>query len=174
MTHRRITGFSLIELLVTVSVLGILVALAAPSFQSLIRANRIANLTNDLVSGLNLARSEAIKRGTRVTLCKVADPNTNTPTCSTSANWQTGWQVFVDGSTAGTFDGTDTRIAVGQPSSNGSDSTITPDAVFTNFISYDGRGASNSSGNLVVCLGGLSRTIKISATGRIQTTSGTC
>lgn len=61
-------GFTLIELLVTFAVLAIIVTIAAPSFQELIRNNQVATETNTLISGLQLARSEAVKRGAEVSL----------------------------------------------------------------------------------------------------------
>ncbi len=173
MPHTRRSGFTLIELMVTLSVLVILLALAAPSLQSLARNNRITGLTNDLVSALNIARSEAVKRGARITVCKSANPEVAAPTCSTGANWQNGWLIFVDNSgVVGTFDATDVRLKVGQPS--GGQATVTADTAFADFISYLPSGASSASANMVVCLEGVSRTISINTTGRIQTTSGVC
>ena len=173
MSKTRSSGFSLIELLVAISVLVILITLAAPSLQALARNNRVTGLTNDLVSALNFARSEAVKRGSRITVCKSANPGAVTPTCSTSANWRDGWLVFLDVSgTVGVFDGTDVRLKVGQPSSG--NATITPGTAFANFVSYLPSGASSASSNLVVCLETVSRTIAINTTGRIQTSSGVC
>lgn len=165
-------GFTLIELMVTIAVLGILLALAAPSFQSTIRNNRIAAISNDLISALNLARSEAVKRGRQVTVCKVANPSATAPACSTSGNWAAGWQVFVDEGTVGTVDGTDARIKIGQPSN--ANVTITADASLTNYVSYLPSGFSSTSGNWVVCMQGIARTISISNTGRVRITPGTC
>lgn len=173
MSRTRISGFTLIELLVTLTVLVILLAVAAPGLQPLARNNRVTALTNDLISTLNFARSEAVKRGGRVTVCKSANPDAAAPICSTSANWTNGWLVFLDNSgVVGTFDATDTRLRVGQPASR--NSAITADAAFANFVSYVGSGASSASANIVVCLESVSRTISINNTGRIQTTAGTC
>lgn len=173
MALTRVAGFTLIELLVTLSVLVILLAVAAPGLQPLARNNRITALTNDLVSTLNLARSEAIKRGVRVTVCKSANPDASAPVCSAGANWRDGWLVFVDNSgVVGSFDATDVRLKVGQPASR--NATISADTAFANFVSYVSSGASSASANMVVCLDGVRRTISINTTGRIQTTSGSC
>ena len=66
-------GFSLVELLVVVAILGVLAGLAAPSFTSLIRSNRLTAAANDLLGAVALARSEALKRAQRVVLCTILD-----------------------------------------------------------------------------------------------------
>ncbi|MGB5065269.1 MAG: GspH/FimT family pseudopilin, partial [Candidatus Competibacter sp.] len=69
----RKSGFTLIELMITVALAAIVLTLGVPAFQETIRNNRLATTVNDFISSLNLTRSEAIKRGTRVTLCKSAN-----------------------------------------------------------------------------------------------------
>jgi type IV fimbrial biogenesis protein FimT len=86
------SGFTLFELLTTIAVLGILLAVGVPSFSSIIRNNRIAAATNDLVTALTFARSEAMKRGDMVTTC----PSEDQAACAGSNDWSTGWIVFVD------------------------------------------------------------------------------
>jgi len=82
-------GFTLIEMLVALSVAAILVAIAVPSFQFMIRQNTVATASNDFIAALNLARSEAIKRGNDVEICASA----NGSSCS-GGNWEDGWIVF--------------------------------------------------------------------------------
>lgn len=63
-----IKGFTLVELLVTISVLAIVATIAVPNFQLLLSSNRLTAAHNEILSGLNLARSEAVKRREVVTL----------------------------------------------------------------------------------------------------------
>ncbi|VAW88326.1 hypothetical protein MNBD_GAMMA16-677 [hydrothermal vent metagenome] len=111
------SGFTLIELIVAVGVAGIVMGIAIPSFQSSIKNNRITSETNRLVSDIQLARSEAMKRSTRVILCRSAAPTVSTPTCSGTANtWSTGWLVFTSGDANNTYESaTDTLLKIAQP-----------------------------------------------------------
>lgn len=84
-------GFTLIELIVTVSIVTILASIAVPSFSKLIESNQLSAGTNELVSALILARSEALKRSNNVSICA----STDQVSCS-GANFAEGWIVFVD------------------------------------------------------------------------------
>lgn len=90
----RAAGFTLIELMVTISVLAILITIAIPSFTATINRNRLATSANGLVGGFQLARSEAVRRGGRVVLCPTASLGPGTPTCS-PGSWEK-WIVFLD------------------------------------------------------------------------------
>lgn len=108
MTTRQ-TGFTLIELMVTIAVLGILLSIAIPSFQNMLLGNRIAAQTNQLITALNYARSEAVKRGSPATVCSTTDGGV---TCAGSTNWATGWLVFADADKDGTIDGGEAVLRV--------------------------------------------------------------
>ena len=93
----RAPGFSLIELMVVVAVTAILLAVAVPSFNTLLINNRSAAQANAFVDSLNYARAEAVKR-----------PQSQPVYVSTAdggANWQVGWQVWVDANNNGLYDG---------------------------------------------------------------------
>lgn len=89
----RPVGFSLMEVLTSISVLAILGTLAAPSFVTAIQNSKRANAVNSYLHALFLARSEAIKRGTIVSVCKSPDGQR----CVNRApSWSDGWIVFVN------------------------------------------------------------------------------
>jgi type II secretion system protein H len=87
------SGFTIIELMIVVVVMMIGVALAVPSFRELIRNSNVATNANDLIAALNVARTEAIKRGTRVAVISA----------SGTENWTTGWSIAVDTARDGTY-----------------------------------------------------------------------
>lgn len=91
--QERETGFSLIELLFVLAVVGIALGLGAPLFATLAANNRMSSATNDLVTSLQAARSEAVKRQVTVTLCPT--PEAAGP-CVAGGNLGSGWTVFVD------------------------------------------------------------------------------
>ena len=88
-------GFTLIELLVVLALLAILLALAVPNFRTLVQNTRATSQANELLTMLQYARSEALKRGRPVSLCQSEDA----ATCS--GDWEDGWIVYVDGNGAG-------------------------------------------------------------------------
>jgi type IV fimbrial biogenesis protein FimT len=77
-------GFTLIELMVTVVVLAVLMAVGIPSFRSFTATQRVKSVASDLTTALMLARSEAIKRNTNVTIAPV-----------TADTWTSGWTVSI-------------------------------------------------------------------------------
>ena len=108
----RINGFSLIELLVVITILGVLLALSLPNFQNVIESTTTNSQVKMLLTTLNLARSEAIKRGSNVAICASSDG----VDCA-AGNWTNGWLVFVDNNAdangaAGSVDAGDTIIRV--------------------------------------------------------------
>lgn len=91
-------GFSLIELLVAIALLGILASLALPGFSDMIRNSRRTETVNELSASLMLARAESLKRGQPVVVCGVTDANGNRVvdaaerSCS-GTDWRDGWIV---------------------------------------------------------------------------------
>ena len=87
---RRSGGVTLVELMFALTVLGILLAIAVPSFRGASLSSRLSAIANDLHSSVQIARSEAIKSNTTVTLCTSSDGST----CAASGDWQQGWIVL--------------------------------------------------------------------------------
>lgn len=88
-------GFSLIELIITLTIAGILIAIAAPAMQTFVSSNRLTSQINDLIADINLSRSEAIKRNATAGVCVTAVGGSS---CVTSGNWANGWLVYYDNS----------------------------------------------------------------------------
>lgn len=103
-------GFTLIEMMVVVTITAILVGLALPSMLDLIERNAVSSNVNNFIGTASYARAEAIKRGVSVVVCRSEDAETAaTPTCAAGANdagggWATGWLVFADANADGAFD----------------------------------------------------------------------
>lgn len=92
-------GFTLIELMVTIAVLAILLAIAFPSFTGIINGNRLSAASNEWLATLQIARMESVRRNTRVVIC----PSTDGSTCS-GTSWQRAI-AFVDVNRDGASDG---------------------------------------------------------------------
>lgn len=153
-------GFSLVELMVTISIASILLAVAVPSYQSLMRESRLTTQANELMTALHYARSEAVKRGIRVTICKSADG----ATCN-GDSWQDGWIVFSDTSTAGTVDANDEVLRV-FPALK--DSTLSTGSNLNKGISYlpNGRSPGVSNDTFYLCNQTSGRNIVVISSGR--------
>lgn len=112
-SRRHSSGFSIVELMTVLAIVGIFLAWALPSFLETIRTNRVTSRTNDLVLGMSLARSEAIRRSTAVSVCASSDQTT----CS--GDWSGGWVVFVDPDANGVVgDATNDIVRVSQADEN--------------------------------------------------------
>ena len=90
----RQTGFTLLELMVAIFVAAIVLGLGVPSFQTFVQNGRMTAAANDMLAAVHMARGEAVKRRTNVTMCPSANPQAVPPVCGGAiAN---GWVVFVD------------------------------------------------------------------------------
>lgn len=105
--HAR--GFSMIELMITIAVAAILLAMAIPSFTSFLNANRVTSQANELLATFQIARIESIRRGARVVVCGSNNANAATPSCSAGASWL-GWIAFVDADRDNIFDAGETLL----------------------------------------------------------------
>jgi type IV fimbrial biogenesis protein FimT len=164
---RVCSGFTLIELMITVSILGILLGIGLPSFVTFINNNKITAEANSLIYSLQMARSEAIKRGTdvQVSLAFINDWNS-----------LSGWKVIADTNVNHGYTGNthfDDILMQRDPPEN---------AKMNRNIYFNARGALTRSGNkpFVVtlkpadCDNIASRIISIAPSGRVNIEHGDC
>lgn len=106
----RSHGFTLVELLVTVAIVGLLAALAAPGMTTFLSKRAVASASSNVASDMRYARSEAVKRSQKVTMCR----STDGASCAGTGNWVDGWIVFQDTDGDATVDAGDTILRVQQ------------------------------------------------------------
>jgi type IV fimbrial biogenesis protein FimT len=93
-THHSQSGFTLMELMIVLSVAAVVLAIGTPNFTEFSRNNRLTAAANDLLGAVQIARTEAIKRQRIVSLCSSANPENAAPSCS-NASFR-GWIIFED------------------------------------------------------------------------------
>ena len=169
-------GTTLVELVVVMSIAAILLAIVVPGYAYFSTINRLAALTNGLTGALQTARSEAVRRALRVSVCKSNTAMSTTPACDAGAKWSDGWVVFVDGGTRGVLDGSDEVLRVGDAQSTALTVSTTN---FSTYLSYLPTGQSQGpsglgNGTISLCLAGESRSLIINNTGRIRLSQGEC
>jgi len=159
-------GFTLLELMMTVAVATIFLTVIPPTFGSIITAVRIKSQVYDFNDALNYARSEAVKRGTWVSLCASADQATCGPD---GTNWESGWIVFVDRNNNQVVNIGDTLL-VKSAMVPGYRLRGTSGTTLTSYITFSAKGAPSASGTFIICKGAVlnpSRAILIGTSGRI-------
>lgn len=162
-------GFTLIELMATIGIAAVVMAMAIPSFSTAIKNNRLTAQTNYLVTDLNRARSEAIKRGVRVTLCKSTDGST----CVTTGDWSGGWIVFVNPNNNNAFDAGDTLLKT--QGSAQSQISVVGNFNLANRVNYQSDGGITTTGTIKVCddrLESVGKSIVLITTGRARINTG--
>jgi type IV fimbrial biogenesis protein FimT len=171
---RKEAGVTLVELLVTITVVGTVLGIGVPAFGGLAQDNRLSTATNRLVGALHLTRSEAVRRNARVTLCNSADGEY----CATEGGWEQGWIIFVDTGATGQREPDDPLLAVGGPAPDGI--VVTGNTPVQRYVSYVGLGSTRQAsgglqmGTITLCAGSTGRQIVISRTGRPRVQHGGC
>lgn len=148
--------------MVTVAVATILLAVAVPSFQDVMRRNRLAAATNDFLSSVYYTRSEAIKEDKRAIMCASSDGS------SCGGSWNDGWIVVVDSNQNNSVDSADKLVLVREAPSSGV--SIAGSDNVADSIAYMPTGRLRTSGDGTITIGVSSydpkKQIVISTTGR--------
>lgn len=165
---KKNSGFTLLELVITVALVSIVMAIAIPSMTTFTQNDRLTTNINTLIGHLAYARSEAVKRSQQVSICVSSD----TTSC-TGVNWQDGWIVYIDADGSNTFSAGEEILRAQQPL-DGANTLAT--AIGTQVI-YDYRGfvTPASVGSFLLCdarNGPYGKTITISTTGRVRVQDG--
>jgi type IV fimbrial biogenesis protein FimT len=143
----RFAGFTLLELMTTLGISALLLAIAVPAFRNMTVGSQLTSQVNDLVSALNVARSEAIKRNVTISFCRT---NQATATaCSTSTGDWANWIVATS---------TGTVIRRGTVADYGG-TIVVQSTLDTDTVTFSSDGLARTAGSLVT-----SRVIKVSTT----------
>ncbi len=139
----RQKGFTLIEMMVTVIVASVLLAIAVPSFRDMIRRNQVTSASNALLADLSYARTEAITRGNVVSIC----PSSDGSTCADDTTYDAGWLVYSykpgQGEVATAYDDGDTNNLLLR--STGARSNVSMQAAAKNIVSFGPQGQARPS-----------------------------
>jgi type IV fimbrial biogenesis protein FimT len=171
---RRAAGFTLIELMIALSIVGILLAVAVPSFREAMMNVRISAQTNDLMTDLSIARSEAVKRNLPVLLCTSKDG------LACGGSWSDGWIVFVDADNSASVTNGDLVMKT-RPAAEGNNSIVATAGTETlSAVSYRPTGL---TGNKTIVKFSIcdsrtttksGREVEITVTGRAKATPVVC
>ena len=157
-------GFTLVELMITLVIASIVLTMAVPGMRDLVQNNRITGQVNEMVTAFNLARLEAIRRGSPVSVCASTDQEN----CSLDAtDWPNGWIVFAD------------TNATGDPANPALDQRIrvwdqlpgNPTIVGASFVRYQSNGTTGAPFTFTHTIPGCSYTpgysVGVTAAGRV-------
>lgn len=177
----RYRGFSLIELMVTIAIVAILLAISLPSFQGSMRSNRVATGTNEFLASLSLARSEAVRSPAGAGICA----STDGAACN-GGSWNDGWIVWNELGGNGSPGGADERVVRHIEGIAGLDIATDaladpddPDSTVTKIL-FDPRGRAGATLEFTIqpytCPDGqtLVRELTLTATGQVRTEKAAC
>lgn len=166
------TGFTLIEMIITLVLITIFATIAIPSYRGIMQSMRVSALSNDFIAALAFARAEAVKRNNYVSICPAADSTFST--CGTSSSWANGWIVFVDVNNNGIIASSSNILKT-------HDALIAGSTIVTtlNYVEYNRSGfLGSTAGSLTLtvpgCTGNSAVLITLSITGWASVTQTAC
>ena len=179
MPRLRVTtrGFTLVELMVSLAIAGILLCAGLPAYQHWLGRYQLDNQAQFMAGAFNEARSEAIKRNLRVTLCKTQDGRT----CDDDARWEQGWIMFVDQNQNGDLDEDEPVLRTEGPAQ--ARVSVHGNAPVADYVSFTSLGHARmlngalQMGTLQLCLSGFDAVKVVLANGgraRIERTQERC
>jgi type IV fimbrial biogenesis protein FimT len=164
-------GMTVVELLIFVAALAVVILLAVPGSSMLVEHYRLKAASSNLVEGLNLARGEALKRGSTVRVC----PSSNGRFCRSDGDWVQGWLVYTDGNGDGVVQDIELIRAFAGPNVN---VRIISKGAAESSVSFTVAGLvpanGSDSGEFVLCHAGSergARTILVDAEGWVSLAS---
>jgi type IV fimbrial biogenesis protein FimT len=182
--RRSSAGFTMLELVTVMAIVGILMAIGVPSFRYVTTANRISAEVNGLLGDMQFARAEAIKEGWPVVVCVSANSTSATPTCSNTNTWHSGWIICSDKNNSGTCDAGDPvyRIQKAFTAANSTDTFVASANTSTLIFNREGF-ATGLAGPVTIALhsaptvvSAYTRCLAITAVGtlNVQQVGGAC
>jgi type IV fimbrial biogenesis protein FimT len=172
-TPRR-AGFTLIELMIVMAIGVLLLVIGVPQYADWRASRELANEAQQLALSMNLARSEAIKRGYRVNLCRT----TNAQQCEANAGWEGGWIVYVDIDRNGRRDDDEPVLRVEQGNATGI--RVIANRPLADYVSYTSLGSARllngalQMGSFTLCRSGLrTQRVVLANSGRVRIETGT-
>jgi len=144
-------GFTFIEIMIALVIFGLLLTAALPAYRDWIASQQLANHAHFIADTLDVARSEAIKHGYRVNLCKTRDRRQ----CTDVGGWEQGWLLFVDENRSGQLD--DDTIVLHREGPAGDGITMHGNRPVEDYVSYTSLGHARllsgalQMGTFVIC-----------------------
>lgn len=169
--NTRSAGYTLMEMLIVMSIIAVLTAIAIPSFKYVTDSGRISGELNGLVGDLQYARNEAGKEGQTITVCPSVSPYVQ---CATSVTWNTGWIVFADINNDQKVDGND-NILRKQTAFTGGDTLTADNALQSITFNREGFAKTGTTNTVTMTLhasapsSGSTRCLTVSPVGMLAT-----
>jgi type IV fimbrial biogenesis protein FimT len=172
---KREGGFTLLELLVTITILGIVLSIGVPSYRGIVMDNRLATQANLFATSIKLARSNAVKFQRNATVCSSDEYDDEKPECSDEEDWSEGWIVWVDKDRDEKTDENEVLAVFGPVHE-----ALTLVSKSASAFTYDARGFASPdtpAGDLRLCdsrSGEMGRLIRVNTTGRTNISRQVC